>query len=93
MSTELRSKAYKYAQQLISDQVEWGYTLSEIASSYVGKVAKNYHASVGGWHNDQTISNKNIVVKTVEGKDVFELFPLREIYNSVKNRGNQLSIF
>jgi len=94
MLTELKLKAHKYAQELIREMVEDGRTLSEIASSYVGKVTKNYHASVGGWNDDLgAISNKKIIVKTVEGKEVFELFSLREIYNSIKKQGNQLTLF
>lgn len=81
------------AKELIKEKVQGGESLFEIQSSYMGRVTSKWWAAIGGWHNNQIVPSDKIVVLSIGGQEMFEIFDLKNIFNSVRKELNQLSLF
>ncbi|MFZ2881571.1 MAG: hypothetical protein WA019_00705, partial [Candidatus Moraniibacteriota bacterium] len=73
------------AKDLIREYVLRGDTIGQMRSGGLGVSGGGNSASIGGYLNGKKISNENIIVEKLNGKVVNEVFPLKRIFEEIKN--------
>jgi hypothetical protein len=82
-SVDDESTARGLAKKLIRYYVERGDTIKQLKDGQGGSSSMEYSASIGGYINGKRISTDKIIVTRVAGKDVEEIFSLKEIFDEI----------
>ena len=77
------------AKHLIKSYVLRGDSLHSLQAGQQGSSCSEYSACIGGYG----IKPDKIVVSRFEGKEMKELYSLKELYNEIKNERLQLTLF
>lgn len=76
--------ARSVAIELIINYVRRGDTLKSLKDGQGGHYGGGDGASIGGHCNGKKYSSDNIIVSKLNGKEIYEVFKLKEIYDYIK---------
>jgi len=89
--------AREVAIDLIRFYVLRGDTLESLKAGQQGAYSDDYHASISGYSepgNPKTkVDSNHILVTQVEGKEVVEIFSLKELYDEIASGKIQQQLF
>lgn len=77
----------------IQRKVEWGEEIRDIMAGQSYSGGPKYGVGIGGWIKGQRIKTDKILVSQANGKNINQIFSLREIYNLIKKEQEQPTLF
>jgi len=86
-------RAKEAAIDLIKAYVLRGDTYESLKAGCLGAYCTDYHASIGGYHEQKKINNDKIIVEKVDGKECFYVFSLKGIMEEILRDQVQLNLF